>query len=342
MKTRVLRVNLATPLRKLLTKLPKSTLAKEIGVSTQKLDSMINDEWMYITRDAIERTADYLNLNTDDLFEFTPVDFWGPIEHTKRCTFLRGSEDTKTNRVVIKIPRYDDEATEVIKTFLREFLRDFDGPVVADHHENEEELLKLAKQENCIVIGSPKSNIATEILLSRYFGAVPFDSSQNNRQKIPFAFCWPDSTAIVQRSSLSCSALAIRETGGAPGIALKRGTKIVADSMSSEEFVNWKTEKGRDCGLVFVANKPFETNRNVKLIVVAGFSGIGTLAGARALVEDFRYLEPVGDERYVYGVVEGRYSKMAGSTVRKFKDFRWKYRKGGHWPIKAEKSDKQD
>src|SRR2546421_6755930 len=84
MKTRVLRVNLAAPLRQLLKEMNKSTLAKEIGISTQKLDSMINDEWMYITRDAIERAADYLNLNTNELFEFIPVDFWSPIERTNR------------------------------------------------------------------------------------------------------------------------------------------------------------------------------------------------------------------------------------------------------------------
>jgi hypothetical protein len=342
MKTRILRLNLATPLRQLLKETNKSTLAKEIGVSSQKLDSMINDDWMYITRDAIERAADFLKLNTDEIFEFIPVDFWSPIERTKRCTFLRGSEGSGSNKPFIQIPRYDDEASGVIKSFLRDFLHDFDDPIVADHHENEEELIKLAKQENCIVIGSPRSNVATEILLSRFFGAVPFDSSQSNRQKIPFGFCWPDSASIVQRSSLSCSAMARREVGGGSGIAVKRGIQIVADYKPAEKYLNWKTEKGKDCGLVFVANKPFGTNRNVKLIVVAGFSGIGTLAGASALVEDFRYLEPVGDERCVYGVVEGRYSKMAGSTTRKFKDFRWKYRKGGHWPIKAEKSGKTE
>ncbi len=341
MKTRVLRVKLASPLRQLLKKVPKLTLAKQIGVSTQKLNSMINDEWMYITRDAIERAADYLNLDANELFEFTPVDFWSPFEHTKSCTFLRGSEDTGSNKSFFRIPRYDDEATGIIKTFLRDFLHNLEDPIVADHRENEKELLQLVKQENCIVIGSPKSNVATEILLSRFFGAEPFDASQNNRQKIPFGFCWRDSTTIAQRSSLSCSALALREVGGGSGIALKRGIQIVADYMSADKFLNWKTEKGKDCGLVFVANKPFGTNRNVKLIVVAGFSGIGTLAGASALVEDFRYLEPVDDERYVYGVVEGKYSKMAGSTARKFKGFTWKYRKGGHWPIKAERSEDQ-
>jgi DNA-binding Xre family transcriptional regulator len=338
MKTRVLRVNLATPLRKLLRETNKSTLAKEIGVSTQKLDSMMNDEWMYITRDAIERAADFLNLNTNELFEFVPVDFWSSIERTKKCTFLRGSDGVGNNRAIFKIPRYDDEASGVIKTFLRDFLHDFDDPVFADHNENEEELIKLVKQENCIVIGSPKSNAATEILLSRFFGAAPFDSSQSNRLKIPFGFCWPGNTSIVQRSSLSCSALARHEVGGGSGIALKGGIRIAADYMSSvEDFRNWKTEKGRDCGLIFATNKPFGTNRNVKLIVVAGFSGIGTLAGACALVEDFRYLEPLEGERCVYGVVEGRYSKVAGSTARKFKDFRWRYRKGGHWPIKPDK-----
>src|SRR6266851_5551272 len=148
MKTRVLKVNLATPLRKLLRESPKATVASEIGVSTQKLNAMINDEWMYITRDAIERTADYLDLGTDQLFEFLSVDFWKPIEEEKRCTFLRGSARSGSNKSDVRIPRYDDEATNEIKAFLRNFLGDIDDPVIADHHENHEELLKRAKQEN--------------------------------------------------------------------------------------------------------------------------------------------------------------------------------------------------
>jgi hypothetical protein len=124
------------------------------------------------------------------------------------------------------------------------------------------------------------------------------------------------------------------------GIAVKGGVHVEANYKTPEEFAKWPTKKGKDCGLVFVVNKPFATDREVKLIVLAGFSGLGTLGAAKALVEDYRYLEPYSHERCVYGVVECWYSKAADSTARTFLDFRWRYRNGGYMPIgvKAKKA----
>jgi DNA-binding Xre family transcriptional regulator len=327
MITRVLTIKLAAPLRAQLREHPKSELAKKIGVSPQKLSAMIDDEWEYITRDAIERAADYLKLTATDLFEFVPAEFWKPIEQAKRCTFLRGSVGVKRTEHEFHVPRYDDEATSAIKNFLRDSLPDIDEGVIADHLEDEVELVKRAERENCIVIGSPKSNAASEILISRFFGAKPFDSSTDNRRKIPFGFCWPDNDPITSRSSLACSALARRESKGRPGIALQ-GAHITVDYRTPANFHSWQTKKGTDCGIVFVANKPFGTKKSVKLIVLAGFSGIGTLAAAKALIQDFRYLEQLGGEPYVFGIVEGRYTKIANTNVRKLRDFSWKISEG--------------
>jgi hypothetical protein len=340
MTTRVLRIKLATALRGRLQTQAKSLLAKEIGVSPQKLNSMIDDDWEYITRDAIERAADYLQLDASDLFEFVPVDFWKPIEEEKKCTFLRGLQGARSTEPEFRMPWYDEEATSAIKSFLRDLLEDSDEAFIADSRQEEEDLLKRATLENCIVIGSPKSNAASEILLSRFFGAAPFDPSANNRRKIPFGFCWQDGSPIAERSSLTCSELARKEAGDRPGIAVRGGVHVDANYRALEAFRGWETRDGLDCGLVFVANRPFGTAHNVKLIVLAGFSGVGTLAAARALLQDFRYLEQVGDESCVYGVVEGRYSKSAHTSVRKFRDFNWRYRRGGYWPIKGEKANR--
>lgn len=333
MKTRILKIRLAEPLRAHLQNHPKSYLAEQIGISTQKMNAIMNDEWEYITRDAIERVADYLNLKAAEVFEFVPVDFWKPVENANRCTFLRGLQKSKRIKNEFHIPRYDDEATSTVKSFLRDSLLEVEEPIVVDHSEDEVELLERVRRDNCIVIGSPKSNTATEILLSRFFGAEPFDPTPENRRKIPFGFCWPDDGELAARSSLTCSALARKETKYQPGIALK-GVHVAADHQPAEKFHKWHTKKGRDCGLVFVANKPFGTDKDIKLIVLAGFSGIGTLAAAKALIQDFRYLEQVDSENCVYGVVGATYSKGADSSLRKFRDFSWKYRKGGRWPIK--------
>jgi len=317
----------------------KAELAKKLGVAPQTLTAMINDDWEYITRDAIERVADYLELKASELFKFETADFWKPIREARSCTLLRGSDRGRIRSLDLQIPRYDKEATHVVENFLHDIFPDYNGGILADHQEDEAELLDRASRENCIVIGSPKSNAACEILISKFFHAEPFNGSQANRRKIPFGFCWPDTNALVEKSSLTCSSLAQAETKGKPGIALK-GVHVAADYKPGEKFTEWSTaggkEKyGRDCGLVFVANKAFGA-KPVKLIVLAGFSGIGTLAAAKALVRDFRDLEPRDDERCVYGIVEGRYTKAADSHLRKYRDFYWRYRHGGRWPIEGQ------
>lgn len=338
MNTRILKIRLAISLNRQLQNDTKAALAERIGVSPQKLNAMLSDQWEYITRDALERTADFLELDVADVFELVTVDFWKPIEDAKGSLLLGGSHEPIRKDLQYLIPRYDDEATYVVKNFMRKSLPGCGEPPLAHQLLDEAELLKKAKSQNCIVVGSPKTNAATEILLSRFFGAAPFDPSVENRRKIPFGFCWPDSSEIVERSSLTCSAIARREVRNRPGIAVIDGTHVVADYKQPQEFHEWKTNEGLDCGLVFVANKPFGTKHNIKLIVLAGFGGMGTLAAAKALVQDFRYLEPVGEERCVYGIVECQYRKNAHTNVRELRNFRWGYRNGGHLPIKQPKS----
>ena len=284
-----------------------------------------------------------------EIFEFVPVDFWGPIIEAARCTFLRGPGDTGGD---IPIAPWDDEATLKISKFLREELPGFQMAYTRDHStdKDENELVQLAQNENCIVIGSPKSNLACEILVSRLFGAKPFDSSQENRKKIPFGFCWPEDTRradedIVLRSSLTCSAAAREEIKGGYGIALKN-LHIPVHYLPAEEYKKWHTKSGQDCGLVLVANSPFGSTNRVKLIVLAGFSGVGTVAAAEALIRSFRALEPLPGECCVFGVVEAKYSKASGSENRNYREFFWRYRSGGMlpglWPAKGKKRSEAD
>jgi hypothetical protein len=127
------------------------------------------------------------------------------------------------------------------------------------------------------------------------------------------------------------------------GIALE-GLRIPVDYRPSQEYLRWQTKSGKDCGLVLVANNPFDGNKSVKLIVLAGYSGIGTVAAAAALVRNFRVLEPTSDDDCVYGVVEAKYSKNANSDNRRYSEFFWRYRHGGLlpgiWPPKTKSAAK--
>lgn len=334
MITRILKVRLGQALLAETKKQSKSELAAKIGVSPQTLTAMINDDWRWITRDAIERTADYLQLSATDVFEFVPVEFWRQIQESNQCTFLRGAQDERGNERGVTIQGADDEATDKVKGFLRAYMPAF---TLADHRRDTEELLRRARSENCIVIGSPKSNAASEILLSLFFDAEPFNPSDDNRRKIPFGFCWPPVSKIVDQSSLTCSTPTRRRIKDRAGIAVKGGVHVEVDYKDPAAFRAWDTNGGKDSGLVFVANRPFGTDKDVKLIVLAGFSGLGTVGAAMALIEDFRYLEPNPNEKCVYGVIRCSYSKAANSNIRSFKNFQWRIRVGGGWPIKVKK-----
>lgn len=336
MKKMVLRTKLAKPLNQQLQKEgSKSALAAKIGVSTQKLTAMMSDDWKYITRDSLERAADYLKLGVADIFELLEVDFWKPIVDAKDWHLFEGPQSPLTHRKEFQKTRYNDETSQTVKKFMREALRQVNEPV-EEHDQDEEEVMKKARTHNCIVVGSQKTNKVTEILVSRFFDAEPNEPSPENRRKIPFGFCWADDSAIVRKSTLTCSDAAREEMKQRPGIVTSEGIHVLANYQPDDKFREWETEEGLDCGLVFVANKPFGTDNDIKLIVLAGFTGVGTLAAARALVRDYRYLEPIGEETYVYGVVQAKYRKSAHDQEKQLKRFSWRYRSGGPSPIKPQ------
>ena len=330
---RILRVKFEGQLRERLRKRNKDRLAKEIGISAPKLQDILDDNWAYITRDSIERVADYLDLRVEQVFEFAPSMFWQSIESTRACTFVRGMRQDQTG---FRIPGYDIEATQAVQKFLGEL--GLEDAHFGDDWTDEEELLRLTKTRNCIVVGSPKSNQATEILVSRFFGARPLNPAEENRRKIPFGFCWPQDTPATRQSSLTRSCVAREQTLGKAGIVWSGG-QVLIDFLGLREFRSWDTEKGRDYGLVFVADQPSGSKDKVKLIVLAGVSGIGTVAAAKALVRDSRDLQPLSGQKCVWGLVEAVYSKRPHRTDgRTYKRFRWVYREGGRYPVDAKGS----
>jgi hypothetical protein len=304
----------------------KKRLAEEIGISPQKLQAILDDNWGYITRDSIERVADYLGIeHGQEAFEFVPSTFWQSVERSGQCAFVL---KTRPRNEVFRIPGCDNDAIKTIRTFL-EYRHKLDCPF-RDDWQTAEQLLNISRSSNCIVIGSPKSNPATEILLSEFFAARPFSDQIEERRKFPFWFQWPEKFHHGVQSSLLPPNLNAeeREKGG---IVLKKGRFLVE---YHADFNNWETDTGCDYGVVFVADHPANEKTQFKLIVVAGMSGMGTVAAAQALVRDFRDLEPVRRQRCAFGVVRARYVKHKhASDGRTFQTFRWVYREGGRDPI---------
>jgi len=217
-----------------------------------------------------------------------------------------------------------------LTTFLDTSFPPFNAPILC--LEEETSLVDHASRHNCIVLGSPRSNPATEILISRHFKAQPFDSRLANRAKIPFCFVWPESASPELKSSLAEAFLYQHNEQGAIGVYSRSTDTFLgrADYWPSEWFFSHSIQRGLDCGLVVVINKPFQTTENVKLIILAGVGAIGTIAAAHALMRDFRDLDPVAPNTYALGVVEATYRKTnPAADNRELLGFRWTYLSGG-------------
>jgi hypothetical protein len=184
---------------------------------------------------------------------------------------------------------------------------------------------------NCIVVGAHHSNRACEVLISRHFNAKPFDSRPDNRQLIPFRFI----RGTYKHKSALNEVSRAESTNKQVGIYSEEMGRIIArvDYRPLDDFYRTRIDRGRDAAIVLVVNKPFGTQKNVKLVVLAGFARMGTVAAAKALREDYRNLEPISPNNETVGVIEALYTKPAGGDKRRLVSYNWVFLKGGRHSV---------
>ena len=324
-KTRVLKTKLQALLSDEEQQRVKFT-AESIGIAENTLRALLRDDWDQLSRDAMERVCDRFECGIGDLFELIPDNFWAPFEREGRCTIFRGS---------VKQWVWDDIAAARVARFLDAHL-----PSVRVNTsmvpEDPSELVEYVQSHNCVVVGSPRSNPGTAVLFSRHFDAEPFVPSPENRAKIPVRFVFQKDDEALKKYAVVEPWSGRRGKKSGCGICDKKGTKLIveADWLPKAEYYSRTVHRGRDCGVVLAIKKPFGTTRDVKTIVLGGFSGAGTEGAAKALVRDFRHLEPVGESRHVLGVVEAIYNKtIPNEDNRVLVGVRWKLLSGGRKKI---------
>lgn len=149
-----------------------------------------------------------------------------------------------------------------------------DSPKTADVAE----IRKAMRTQNCVFVGSPKSNAASEIALSLLWNAKPFKADTSNKSKLPFQMLVPDaaepSAIIAPRGSKR--AFEIRPTKDASPETIEISWK------PQTEYDSSKVE-GCDAAIVVVAKSPLETNQDVTTIVISGFTGFSTKAATTQL-----------------------------------------------------------
>ncbi len=302
--------------------------AASIGISRGALDKALSSSWDSLNRSVIEKICDRFDLDVSDLLKLEPIDFWTPFAESKQCVFVAEtiSMETPPFADLESVNLYDQQTTSEIRAFLSSAFGVSNFSAFSDIT-NEGRVINTIKRHNCVVIGSPRSNPATEIILSRYYGARPFDSSEGNRRRVPFAFVWPPNDERGKGSALS---IAPADNSRGLGILHKKDGHLIVkvDWIPKHDFSAKIIRNAKDCALIFIIDKPFKTKEIVRTIVLAGYSGIGTLAAAKALIRDFRKLQPIEEGRSV-GVVEIRYRKTReAEDHREIEKYYWKLIRG--------------
>jgi transcriptional regulator with XRE-family HTH domain len=304
-------------------------LAERLGVSEATVSSYIENRWTVLDRTVMERLADFLQCDAGSLLTTTETRFFDPFrlpleKEAHRCVYL-SRPDSAAVHGGRALAHRDNRAIESVATWLRDFV---DRMVEEKHTATTVKQFNEHLVQNCVVIGSPMVNPASEMALCQVFGAEPFNAG--DRTKLPFTF------KVAATPGVSPSSVLEPSTDGKVGIWLRREKELLqVDVWPAEEFRKLRIKKGRDFAAIVVLNhQPQEKPAHFrKLITLSGFGGVGTEASATALVDRFRDLEPRHDETYVWGVIEVFYKKAAFSTKREILSYRWRCRRGGRCPV---------
>lgn len=240
-------------------------LASKLEVDPRALKNFLSDEggkkWR-LDRDVLHRLVFFAHAHGRQLFQVEPHPMWETFVKKHDIAIFRGGkkEDADVERC---LHRYLDERF------------DSSASAVAGSPSD------LMKQRNCIIIGSPKHNRASEIALALLWGAEPNDGSPKNQERIPFHF------AGMELSSGLDSALVTRDSSLGYGINVldpktEERRLLKVDWLPPDEYKS-SMKSGQDVAVLVACYRPLGTSEPVTTIVISGYTYLSTLEATRAL-----------------------------------------------------------
>jgi hypothetical protein len=298
-------------------------LALDLEVAEPTLRHYLDDRWTSLDRGLLERFADHLKCDADKIFETENSPFWKAFEgETSSLYYIRSWAKEPTSPRIDPVFR-DDIALRLVNELVTKCAR---HTTVYGHQQGDvQRRFRKYANENVVVVGSPKSNLASEDALQSIFGITP-----DSPKKPPFRFVWhPDMQ--VQASVFGTDA-----SGSPPRVGIwceEKGMVEAGYNPDEEAFIEGDAER-RDCAVVVVRNHKSGPDKPLrKMIVLAGFTRMGTEAAAERLKNDFRELEPRNGEEIVWGIVEAIVTKRPHTREQKVLHSDWRYRVGGRNPM---------
>jgi hypothetical protein len=272
-------IRLGTNLSRLMRKRPRldaDALRRELksrglSITKARLGSFINCTFKTISRPEIEALINWCHRRGDHFFvERAQPDVWE--------TFRTGSPITVFLGMTEKGLKLQDDI-EVLKRLLERI-------VASDAHpeqfgvRDQAVVLSAMKERNCIFIGSPRFNPATDIALTALAAAKVFGPS--SRHLLPVRFANSTWRTVFDRYA-SVEPPRPPAQAGLWVQASDRSTQFLRIPWLPREDYSARRVFAFDAGLLVVARKPLKTSAHVTTIIVAGMTALATKAMAEDL-----------------------------------------------------------
>lgn len=302
--------------------LDAKAVAAEVGINPPHLERLRDGTWSTISRTDLQKLLCWAK--TKDLEVLSVIE--NPLWRTfikQEVQVFRGKSDTGN-----PLASDSNVETELLNALEQEGCK-FSTRALSEA-EARNEIPELMKTTNCIFIGSPKLNAASEVALAQMWAVNPFDGSKKNHSRSPLLFVWESgytgkSAFGRPREDSEHLGVYVGQRGGDGSVPRRHCAPV--DWRPAKTYASW-TGKAKDAGAIVVCYRPLSTQAEVTSIVLAGHSGFATHDMALDLVKDGLQFDT--DELRVgvpsMKVLSAPYKKHSGLTanrIRIAKGRRW-------------------
>lgn len=253
--------NLRDKLKEL--QMSEKAFAKEVDLDPRTVKKLCDpDADFRVGKSNLTKLYAFARRHDFTLFEVEPHAIWRHFEKNPTL-ILRGEKpaDTEVEALMSRFLRLKLGADLATRTGLSDI----------------DEVRRQMLSKNCLILGSPKGNPASEIALSLLWEAEPFSAAKANRDRVPIHFCGMKPKPGSRESTL------LRD-GDFFGLDVKvpsreRRQRVPVDWIPEERY--WEAEEEMmDCAAIVACARPLGTEEDVTTIVIAGFSALATLIAA--------------------------------------------------------------
>lgn len=289
-------------------------LERETGVNREHIQKIREGTFRSISRRELQilwswgrrRDPDF------DLFSLVRHPIWAPFEKGD-AVIIRGKGD-RMNALILDAR---------VEHLLEEFLDQLPCRAIVKMQpeiSTAAQVRQLMTTQSCIFLGSPKHNPAVTMAIAALWNVDADDASKAGRDKVPFWFAWGQ--PLPGQGANAFAEPAARGSSGT-GIYVNRGngTKnpgfVGVSWLPGEQYIEW-SGTGWDAGVLIIARQPLGTKRDVMTMVIAGYTGLGTIEVAQDLLNDAVDIEESAllPGQPTLRILRFPYRKLQGADVR--------------------------